>query len=230
MHIRDLIQFLTELSENNNRAWFAMNRPRYDILRGEFLALVSGLITEIAVFDPPVAACDPKKALFRINRDMRFSKDKKPYKTTFSASILPNGRKKPSEGGGPVYYFMINAAAQLQFGVGEYAPPPLRLRAIRNQIAADTQGFGKLLKERKLRAAFGGFHDEGKLTRPPKGFAADLPHIEQIKLKNFFVWKESELNRDVPEEATATLLAGFRDAYALVAWLRAVAPSEQCPI
>ncbi|MGV8892848.1 MAG: DUF2461 domain-containing protein [Burkholderiaceae bacterium] len=226
MHIHDLIQFLTELSENNNRAWFAMNRPRYDILREEFLAFVTDLIAEIAVFDPPVAACDPKKALFRINRDMRFSKDKRPYKTTFSASILPSGRKKPSEGGGPVYYFLINAAGQLQFGAGEYAPPTPRLQSIRAQVIADAQGFGKLLKDRKLRAAFGGLYEEGKLTRPPKGFAADLPHIEQIKLKNFFVWKESTLNRNAPKEATATLLAGFRNAYALVAWLRGVPQLE----
>lgn len=226
MHIRDLIQFLTELSENNNRAWFAMNRPRYDILREEFLALVTSLIAGIAVFDPAVAACDPKKAMFRINRDMRFSKDKRPYKTLFSASILPGGRKKPSQGGGPAYYFQINAIGQLQFGAGEYAPPPQRLRAIRQHIAADPQGFGKLLKDRKLQAAFGGFYEEGKLTRPPKGFAADLPHIEQIKLKNYFVWKEAELNRNAPEALTTTLLAGFRDAHALVAWLRQVPPLE----
>lgn len=228
MHIRDLIQFLAELSENNNRAWFAMNRPRYDILREEFLALVAGLITEIAVFDPAVAGCDPKQALFRINRDLRFAKDKRPYKTTFSASILPNGRKKPSQGGGPVYYFLINAAGQLHFGVGEYAPPAHRLRAIRKHIVADVQGFGELIEDKKLKlhATFGGLYEEDKLTRPPKGFAADLPHVEYVKLKSLFVWKELVLNPNVPEAVTATLLAGFRDAYALVAWLRGVPQSE----
>ena len=85
MHTRDLIQFLAELSDSNNRAWFVMNKPRYDILRGEFLAVVTTLIQRIAQFDPEVADCNPKKALFRINRDMRFSHDKSPYKTTFSA-------------------------------------------------------------------------------------------------------------------------------------------------
>ena len=69
MHVRDLIQFLEELSENNNRAWFVMNKPRYDILRAEFLELVTQLIKDIAKFDPEVAACNPKKALFRINRE-----------------------------------------------------------------------------------------------------------------------------------------------------------------
>lgn len=226
MHLRDLIQFLAELNENNNRAWFAMNRPRYDILREEFLTLVTGLIAGIAIFDPLVAGCDPKKALFRINRDLRFSTDKRPYKTTFSASILPSGRKKPSEGGGPVYYFVINPAGQLHFGVGEYTPPPHRLRAIRQHIVADAQGFDTLLKDRKLRAVFGGFDEAGKLTRPPKGFASDLPHIEQIKLKSYFVWKETALDRNAPEAVSAALLAGFRGAYALVAWLRRVPQPE----
>ena len=82
MHLIDLKAFLSELAENNNRAWFVMNKPRYDILRAEFVQLVSALITEIARFDPAIAGCDPKKALFRINRDMRFSHDKSPYQAS----------------------------------------------------------------------------------------------------------------------------------------------------
>lgn len=226
MHIRDLIQFLAELSENNNRAWFAMNRPRYDILRAEFLELVSDLIAAIAQFDPPVAACDPKKALFRINRDLRFAKEKRPYKTAFSASILPSGRKKPSEGGGPVYYFMIDATGQLGFGAGEYMPPAHRLRAIRHHIATDAQGFGALRKNRKLHAAFNDFYVEGKLTRPPKGFTAEMPHIEYIKLKSYFVWKEIALDCNAPDAISASLLAGFRAAHPLVVWLRSVPTPE----
>ncbi len=65
MHLRDLTQFLTELTDNNNRAWFVMNRPRYDILREEFLAMVTQLIADIGKFDPAIIACNPKKALFR---------------------------------------------------------------------------------------------------------------------------------------------------------------------
>ena len=101
MHLRDLVQFLGELSENNNRAWFVMNKPRYDILRAEFLELVTEAVAQIAKCDPAIASCNPKKALFRINRDMRFSHDKTPYKTFFSASITASGMKKPSQGGGP---------------------------------------------------------------------------------------------------------------------------------
>ena len=79
MHINDLCGFLNELSDNNNRAWFVMNKPRYDILREEFLALTTQLIAQIGQFDALILDCNPKKALFRINRDVRFSHDKSPY-------------------------------------------------------------------------------------------------------------------------------------------------------
>jgi uncharacterized protein (TIGR02453 family) len=222
MHVRDLTQFLAELSENNNRAWFVMNKPRYDILRAEFVELVARLITDISKFDPAVASCDPKKALFRINRDMRFSHDKSPYKTTFSAAITASGLKKPSQGGGPAYYFHVDADGMLLIAGGEYMPPPDRLRAIRQHLINDAAGFSKLLKNRKLKETYGSLQEEGKLTRPPKGFEADAPHIEYIKLKSFIVWQETSLKKKIPSDLGKELVAGFRDTYPLVTWLRQV--------
>jgi uncharacterized protein (TIGR02453 family) len=226
MHTRDLIQFLSELSENNNRAWFVMNKPRYDILRAEFLELVIRLIADISKFDAAVAGCNPKKALFRINRDMRFSRDKHPYKTTFSAAITASGLKKPSQGGGPAYYFHVDANGMLLVAGGEYMPPADRLRAIRRQVIEDAAGFGKVLKNRKLKETYGDLQDEGKLTRPPKGFDADGPHAEYIKLKSFIVWKETSLKKKIPADLGKEVLAGFKDAYALVSWLRQVKTAE----
>lgn len=197
-----------------------MNKPRYDILRAEFLELVTGLIADISKFDPAVAGCNPKKALFRINRDMRFSKDKQPYKTTFSAAITASGLKKPSQGGGPAYYFHIDANGMLLFAGGEYMPPPERLRVIRERVLEDPEGFGKMLKNKKLKATFGDLQDEGKLKRPPKGFDANAPYIEYIKLKSFIVWKETPLRKDAPGKLHEEILAGFKSAYPLVAWLR----------
>jgi uncharacterized protein (TIGR02453 family) len=222
MHIRDLTQFLAELSENNNRAWFVMNKPRYDILRAEFLELVTKLIADISKFDPAVAGCNPKKALFRINRDMRFSHDKSPYKTAFSAAITASGLKKPSQGGGPAYYFHIDANGVLLIAGGEYMPPPDRLRSIRQYVITDAAGFSKLLKNKKLKDAFGGLQEEGKLTRPPKGFEADAPHIEYIKLKSFIAWKETSLKKKIPADLGKELAAEFKNAYPLITWLRQV--------
>ncbi|HWT70829.1 MAG TPA: DUF2461 domain-containing protein [Oxalicibacterium sp.] len=221
MHLRDLTQFLAELAENNNRAWFVMNKPRYDILRAEFLELVTGLIREIAKFDPAVADCNPKKALFRINRDMRFSREKIPYKTHFSAAITASGLKKPSQGGGPAYYFHIDEKGLLLFAGGEYMPPPDRLRAIRQRIVDDPAGFAKMLKNKRLKQAYGDLQQEGKLTRPPKGYDADTPYIEHIKLKSFIVWQEMPAMKTT-DTLEKTVLAGFRDAWPLVEWLRAI--------
>ncbi|HJU71153.1 MAG TPA: DUF2461 domain-containing protein [Paucimonas sp.] len=222
MHVRDLARFLAELSENNNRAWFVMNQPRYDILRAEFLELIAQLIDAIGRFDPAITACDPKKALFRLHRDLRFSRDKRPYKTRFSAAITASGLKKPSQGGGPAYYFHVDADGTLLAAGGEYLPPPQRLRVIRQHIVDNAAEFGKLLKNRKLTATFGGLQEEDKLVRPPKGFNADAPHLEALKLKSFIVWKETDLAQCAPDHLARDLTGQFKDAYPLVAWLREV--------
>jgi uncharacterized protein (TIGR02453 family) len=222
MHLRDLTQFLLELGDNNNRPWFAMNRPRYDILRAEFLDVVTELIAALARFDPLVAHCNPKKALFRINRDIRFGHDKRPYKTRFSAAIVPNDLRRPSAGGGPAYYFQIDGHGKLLFGAGEHVPPADRLRAIRNHMVADAAGFAAALKNRKLVRTFGQLQQESKLLRPPKGFDAAAEHIESIKLKSFFVWTEVDLRLNEPDQLVPDLASGLSDAFALVCWLRGV--------
>jgi uncharacterized protein (TIGR02453 family) len=222
MHLRDLTQYLKELVDNNNRPWFIMNKPRYDILREEFLATVTELIKEITKFDKAVAACNPKKAMFRINRDIRFSNDKSPYKTRFSAAIVPSDLRRPSKAGGPVYYFHIDEQGMLLVGAGEYLPPPPRLKAIRAHIVNDATGFGKMLKNKALKTTFGDIQPEHKLERPPKGFDPEHPHIEYLKLKSFFVWVETGVNVKAPDKLVPQLASGFKDAFAMIQWLRSV--------
>ncbi|AVR98945.1 DUF2461 domain-containing protein [Pseudoduganella armeniaca] len=227
MHLRDLNGYLQELAENNNRPWFIMNKPRYDILREEFLALVTAVIGELGKFDPAVKFCNPKKAMFRINRDVRFAHDKRPYKTTFSAAVAPNDMRRPSMAGGPTYYFQLNGEGQLQFGAGEYMPPPHRLRALRRHMVEDAAGFRKVLNNKALKARYGTIQDEGKLQRPPKGFDADHEHIEFIKLKSFFVWTDVDLDLNDPDALLPLIAAGFKDAYPLVQWMRAAKVEEE---
>ena len=227
MHLRDLTQFLTELADNNNRPWFIMNKPRYDILREEFLAVVTELIAELGRFDPHVAACNPKKALFRINRDIRFSHDKRPYKTRFSAGITPRDQRRPSAAGGPTYYFHIEGNGKLLIGAGDYLPPAPRLKAIRARIVDDARGFAKMLGNKRLRSSFGALREEDKLQRPPKGFDPGHPLVEYLKLKSFFVWTEIDLTLNKPEQLLPQLVGAFKDAAALVDWLRAVAVDEE---
>ena len=220
MHLRDLKNYLTELADNNNRPWFIMNKPRYDILREEFLQVVTELIAELGKFDPQVKFSNPKKAMFRINRDVRFAHDKSPYKTRFSAAVAPNDMRRPSKAGGPTYYMQIDGSGKMLFGAGEYMPPPPRLKALRRHMVEDAAGFRKVLKNKKLVATYGDIQDEGKLMRPPKGYDPEHEHIEYIKLKSFFVWTEVDLQLNKPELLVPTLAAGLKDAYPLVAWMR----------
>ena len=136
--------------------------------------------------------------------------------------------RRPSAGGGPTYYFHIDGDGTMLIGAGEYLPPPPRLKAIREQIVNDATGFAKVIKNKQLRATFGDLQPEDKLLRPPKGFDPEHPHIEYLKLKSFFVWTEVKLKLNAPQELVPQLARTFKDAFALVTWLRAVevAPTD----
>ena len=214
MHIPALLQFLQGLAENNNRPWFVHNKPAYDILREEFAELVSALIVRVSKFDKNIGHIDAKKALFRIYRDVRFSKNKDPYKTHFSAVL---GDKKT---GAPCYYFQIDHQGKLGMGGGIYMPEPATLKNIRNAIVTDSTGFSKVLKHKRFAATYGALIDEERLKRPPKGYDANHPHIEEIKNKHFFGWKEIGIKKGKHPDLAGEIARAFEAAYPLVTWLR----------
>lgn len=217
MNTRELVNYLQGLSENNNRAWFVMNKPSYDILRAEFIALVGEMIAETAKFDKPVKGQEAKKALFRINRDIRFTKDKSPYKTHFSAVIAPGGKKDP----GSHYYLHIDHHGKLLVAGGCYLPPADVLAKIRRKIADEPTKFSKLLKHKTLWAYYKSFAEEGKLVRPPKGYEKDTLHIEYIKQKSFIVWTEVRVKGLDGAKLKQRIAEGFKLSLPLVLWLRA---------
>jgi uncharacterized protein (TIGR02453 family) len=222
VHVPALIQYLQGLSENNNKAWFVMNKPSYDILREEFTTLVAEVITRTAAFDPPVAAVDPKKAIFRIYRDVRFAHDKTPYKTSFSAAIAAGGKKSQ----GPMYYFHISADGALFTAAGCYRPEKDLLGAIRRHIADHPQRLKKLLANKEFVSA-GGFSEQDRLVRPPKGYEADTPYIELIRLKSFVARQGQDISKRVPKDLAGTIATRFEAMHPLLVWLReaeAVAP------
>ncbi len=216
MHLNALIEFLDGLAQNNNRPWFAWNKPAYDILRQEFEELVGELVARVSAFDRDIGAVDAKKALFRIYRDTRFAKDKTPYKTHFSAAIGDRSKR----GQAPGYYFHIDHTGTLLAGGGIYNPHPPILLAIRRHIAANPRALSRLLRDPRFKATYGGLAEEEALARPPKGFAADLPHIEAIKLKHFFGIVEVDLKKHPSKDLTRDIARYFRDVKPLIAWLR----------
>ena len=216
MNIPALTHFLTGLSKNNTRPWFAHNKPAYDILREEFTQLVAELVQQVTKFDPDLGHVDPKKALFRIYRDIRFSNDKSPYKIHFSAVI---GDRK-GHNAVPGYYFQIDQRGTLFAGGGIYRPEKQVIAKIRQFIVDEPDKLTKLLKNTRFKRTYGGLSGEDKMVRPPKGFTADLPHIEVIKNRHFFSGVEINLKKNPPEDLAADIAALFRDLHPLILWLR----------
>ena len=131
MHLPALLQFLEGLSEHNNRPWFVLHKPAYDILREEFLTLVTGLVDDVRKFDRDLGPIDPKKSALRIYRNLRFSRDKTPFKTNFACAIGDRAQR----GFRPAYYFHIDAKGILIAGGGIYQPDKTVLANIRRHIA-----------------------------------------------------------------------------------------------
>ena len=216
MHIPALIEYLDGLARNNNRAWFAWNKPAYDILRQEFDALVGQLIVRVAAFDRQLGPVEPKKAVFRIYRDARFARDPAPYKTQFAATIGDRSKR----GQAPGYYFHIDHTGTLLAGGGIYRPQPPILLRIRRHIAGRPESLSRVLRDAGFRKRFGGLAQEDALTRPPRGFAADTPHIEAIKLRHYFGMVEMDLKKRPPRDLARAIGDIFRDLKPLMTWLR----------
>ena len=216
MHVRALVEFLSGLEQNNNRPYFVWHKPAYDLLREEFEALIADVIVRVGKFDRGVGPVEAKKALFRIYRDTRFSKDKTPYKTHFSAAI----RERAKKGLEPGYYLHIDHQGMLLAGGGIYNPDPATLARIRRHIARHPAALTRVLREPRFHKIYGGFAAEEALARPPKGFAADTPHIDAIKLKHYFALIEVDIGKRPPKDLAGSIAGYFRDLVPLMRWLR----------
>ena len=173
--------FLKDLHKNNNREWFNENKDRYRAAHTNVADFVEVLIEEIGKFDEEILKIDAKKALFRIYRDVRFSKDKSPYKTNFGAGL---GMGKGNRISG--YYLHIEPGKSFLAG-GVYQPEPSVLKEIRKEISMSGNEFLKILEQKDFRNNFRGLSVENKLQRVPAGFEKDDPMSEYLKLKNFIV-------------------------------------------
>jgi uncharacterized protein (TIGR02453 family) len=174
-----VVQFLQELSENNNREWFQKNKKRYDESRQKVLFITDVLINEIRKFDSDVPLLEPKDCLFRIFRDVRFSNDKSPYKTNFGSFIAKGGRKSIYAG----YYFHIEPDGSF-VGGGVYMPEADPLKAIREAIAENGDEFSSLINNPGFKKIFPEMMDD-KLKTAPKGYSPDNEFIDLLRFKSF---------------------------------------------
>ncbi|MCK5169815.1 MAG: DUF2461 domain-containing protein [Bacteroidales bacterium] len=181
---KNLLQFLNNLKENNYKEWFHENKPTYQLVKKEFEQLIAHTIAEIAQFDDSVKNIDPKKCIFRINRDIRFSKDKSPYKTNFGGFIVPGGRNAGFAG----YYIHIEPGNCFLAG-GIYMPSPDRLKAVRTEIFENTENFKKIINSKNFKKHFKKIAGEDQLKNAPKGFPKDFENVDLLRHKHYTVVK-----------------------------------------
>lgn len=179
MNIENILNFLTDLSLNNNRDWFNENKKRYELARDDFVNLVDLLILKLKEIDETIDVAGAKECVFRIYRDLRFSHNKQPYKTNFGASISRGGRKSPYAS----YYVHIEPDSSF-FGGGIYAPDKNILKAIRSEIYNDAEYYKQIINNEEFKSFFSDNFGE-KLKMAPKGFPHDFPDIELLKPKHF---------------------------------------------
>ncbi|MCW3104524.1 MAG: hypothetical protein JWO09_2964 [Bacteroidetes bacterium] len=179
---KSTFDFLSKLKKNNSKEWFDKNRPEYEIAKNDYKEFIQELINTIGKFDPAVKALEPKHCVFRINRDIRFSNDKTPYKVNMGASIAPGGKKSITPG----YYIHIQPGASFLAG-GMWQPPAPQLSAIRQEIDYNTPEFKKLTGNKDFKKYFGALSDEDKVKTSPKGYDKGHPEIESLKLKSFIM-------------------------------------------
>ncbi len=194
-----IIPFLSQLKENNNRVWFEEHKPDFEEAKKELIALVTGLLKELAVFEPSLALLDPKKCIFRIYRDVRFSKNKDPYKTALGAFMAIGGKSGNHAG-----YYIHFEPENCFVGGGIYGPEPNTLKAIRQEIYFNGAEFDTLIHQPPFVKTFGSLMDE-KLKRPPKGFPADFQYIDYLLYKHFVVSTAFDVaNKDIAEIISET--------------------------
>ena len=179
----EILHFLMDLQDNNNREWFQDNKPRFEKAKADFNLFMDALIRKITEFDVSIKGLEAKDCVFRIYRDVRFSKNKNPYKNNMGGYIATGGRKSQLAG----YYLHVEPGATMLAG-GVYVPEAKVLKRIREDIADNEDEFRSILNEDTFRSTFGEINGE-QLKTAPKGFPKDHPAIDLLRFKSFTFMK-----------------------------------------
>ena len=214
------LRWLRQLKKNNDRAWFAAHRATYDDhIRPEWEDLVAALLVSAVRFDRRLAYVDPRRCLFRLARDTRFSNDKTPYKSHVSAWLSPFGKSGANAG-----FYVSLSPGDSHFSAGIYTPEKPVLDALRRRMAQDPRPFDRILRA-KAMGPYLPLRTDG-LVRVPRGFPKDHPRGELIRARNYLVrreWSDAEIAR---KGAFATFRDAIRDCARFVRYIDDVALSS----
>jgi len=201
--MKQVMEFLTDLAENNNREWFQQNKNRYDESRKKILFLTEVFINEIRKFDSSVPFLQPADCIFRIYRDVRFSHDKRPYKTNLGFFIAKGGRKSMNAG----YYIHIEPGGCF-VGGGVYMPPAESLKLLREYIAENGAEFLSVINQPDFKKLYPVMFDD-KLKTAPKGYSPDHEFIDLLKYKSFAFTHKLSDQEVLGEKYIETVIESF---------------------
>ena len=218
------LAFLRGLARNNKKRWFEAHRADYEThIRAPMRALIEEMDVRFTRFAPELTG-DPKRSMFRINRDIRFSKDKSPYKTHaacwFRHSAADHRVGGDAEAGSAGLYFHLEPE-QSFVGAGIWMPPRPALDKIRDAIADDPRGFGRIIKRPAARRRYGGLDDEAMLKRMPRGFSDGHPAGEWLRYQSFTIGRQLSDREVLSPRLAEGLERDFRLMLPLVRWLNA---------
>jgi uncharacterized protein (TIGR02453 family) len=190
--MQNILNFLTELKTNNNKPWFDAHKKEYTTIKTEFLAFVEKLLGSLTTLDPQLGNLELKQCTYRINRDIRFSNDKRPYKTHLGAYFCPGGKKSGMAG----YYFHIEAPDTQFIGThllaaGTHCAMPNVLTSMRTEVFDNTAEFLQNMQ----RASSFYLERENALKNVPKGFPKDFEHADLLKVKDYCLCQEFSTER-----------------------------------
>ena len=199
---KETLQFLDDLKANNNRDWFLENKKRYEAFKKDYQQLVADLLDAMKPLDPSLEMLEVKNCTFRINRDIRFSKDKTPYKSHLGI-WLSSGAKGLNRSG---YYIHLEKGASFIAG-GLYCPESDDLKKMRKEIAYFHDDLEAILEEKDFKREFGDFdrNEKDTLKNPPRGYDKEHPAIELLKLKSFESSQKIEFSAAVKKDFVAVM-------------------------
>ena len=216
LDVTTAFRFLTGLAKNNNRDWFEHHRADYDTrVKPEFENFVAGLLIAATKLDERFAYVEPRRCIFRLYRDIRFSNDKTPYKTRLSAFLSPLGWR----GTTPGYYLAIEPGGKSMIAAGIYTPEKLVLHDLRQRLAHGDAAFDRIMRSKRLAKYLP--LDTDPLVRVPPPFERDHPRSNLLRARRFMVRRTFSDRELSVEDPFSTVRLAMRDTAPFVTWLDA---------
>jgi uncharacterized protein (TIGR02453 family) len=216
----DFLAFMAELENNNNKDWFELNRPRYKKLYEEYKIWIGNILQRLIEIDPQLQFLLSKNCLFRINRDVRFSRDKSPYKTHLSGFFSPNRTSEHNVG----YYLEIQPNGKMFVAAGQYSFEPKELLRIRTNISKNENNIAEdlrlILKDPKFKKKFPKGLIGEQLKTCPKGFSKEDQYLDILKFKNYIISNHFEIGAKSDQEIIEYIMPIFGQTKPLIDWIR----------